>query len=134
METKRNDEGAAMVSHSTGSGKTAGVTIAALVHDFMLREDATEVELAALLAVDQTQIGRWRRGLTVPKPAAVEALADLLELDPAYLEGCRAESERVRVEVLAKRKKKGGADDLARVTAELRAANARIARLERKLR
>lgn len=107
-------------------------TIAGLLHDYMVRTGSTEAELGELLGVDQTQVGRWKRGETVPRPANLDGLADLLDVDVDELEVARVESERVRDEVKA-RKRVDPETELRKVRDELRKARARIARLEREL-
>jgi transcriptional regulator with XRE-family HTH domain len=109
-----------------------GATIASLVHNYAVRSGLTESQLAELVGTDQTQAGRWRRGVTVPRASNMAALADLLNVDVIELEGVRVESERVRAEVAA-RKKKSPEADFAKISAELKASKARIKRLELKL-
>jgi transcriptional regulator with XRE-family HTH domain len=111
----------------------AGATIASLVHNYAVRCGLTELQLAELIGVDQTQASRWRRGITVPRVSNMAAMADVLGVDVIELEGVRVESERVRAEVAA-RKKASPEADFAKIAAELKSANARIKRLERQLR
>ena len=110
-----------------------GATIAGLVHDFIVTTGSTEAELSELLAVDQAQVSRWRRGNTVPRHANMASLADVLGVDYAELEACRVASERVRAE-LAERKRKSPEADLEKVLAELKTTRAKVKRLERELR
>ena len=109
-----------------------GATIASLLHNFMLRGGFTEQQASELLGVDQTQTGRWRRGVTVPRAANMAAMADLFNVDVIELEGVRIESERVRAEV-AELKKASPETNTAKILAELKASKARIKRLERQL-
>jgi transcriptional regulator with XRE-family HTH domain len=109
-----------------------GATIASLVHNYAVRSGLTESQLAELVGTDQTQAGRWRRGVTVPRASNMAALAELLGVDVIELEGVRVESERVRAEVAA-RKKESPEVDFAKSQAELKAATARIKRLELQL-
>jgi transcriptional regulator with XRE-family HTH domain len=109
-----------------------GATIASLVHNYAVRSGLTETQLAELVGTDQTQAGRWRRGVTVPRASNMAALAELLGVDVLELEGVRIESERVRAEVAAQKKKSPEAD-FAKIKAELKASKARIKRLELQL-
>lgn len=109
-----------------------GATIASLVHNFAVRGGLSETRLAELIGVDQTQAGRWRRGITVPRASNMAALAELLRVDVIELEGVRVESEKVRAEVAA-RKKNSPETDFAKIQAELKQSKARILRLEREL-
>lgn len=107
-------------------------TLAGLLHDYMVEHGATETEVADLLGVDQTQVGRWRRGATVPLAANLEPLAELLGVEVDELEEVRVESERVRADVAA-RKAVDPNEELRRVRDELKRAEAKIKRLERRL-
>lgn len=112
---------------------TTGRPIASYLHDFMLTTGRTEAEVADLLAVDQTQVSRWVRGVTVPRPANLEAMAELLGVDGAVLEAARERSEEIRRELVEARASSPevAADELR---VELRKARARIRRLEELLR
>jgi len=113
---------------------TTGRTIAGLLHDWMVENGETEIEVADYLAVDQTQVGRWRRGQTVPRSPNLEALGELLGVSADELEEVRVESERVRAEAIErKRVAPSTAEELAETKEELRRANAKIRRLERRL-
>jgi transcriptional regulator with XRE-family HTH domain len=109
-----------------------GATIASLIHNYAVRSGLTETQLAELIGTDQTQTGRWRRGVTVPRASNMAALAELLQVDVLELEAVRVESEKVRAEV-ADRKKKSPETDLAKMAADLKKSKARILRLERQL-
>lgn len=111
---------------------TTSRPIASYLHDHMVRTGRTEAEVGDLLGVDQTQVSRWRRGATVPRPANLEALAELLEVDVAELDAARGVSERLRVEV-AERRAGSPEAELAEVRAENRRLKARIRRLEEQL-
>lgn len=41
--------------------------------------------VASKLGVTQQTVSRWEKGLAVPRPARVVELADLLDVDPAWL-------------------------------------------------
>ena len=110
-----------------------GRPIASYLHDYMVRTGRTEMEVGELLGVDQTQVSRWRRGATVPRPANLEAIAELLDVDVGELEAARETSERLRAEV-AERGAGDPAVELAKVRAENRKLLARIRRLEDRLR
>jgi transcriptional regulator with XRE-family HTH domain len=109
-----------------------GSTIASILHDRMVRTGATESDVAGLIGIDQTQIGRWRRGRTVPRASALLAISEWLNVDVLELEAVRVESERVRADV-SSRKKGSPAVEFTKIKAELKASKAKIKRLELQL-
>lgn len=107
--------------------------IASYLHEYLLTTGRTEAQVADLLGVDQTQISRWVRGVTVPRPANLEAIAELLGVSVEELEEARERSEEVRRELVATRETSPEVQ-LSEVQAELKKARARIRRLEDRLR
>lgn len=107
--------------------------IASYLHDYMLTTGRTEAEVADYLGVDQTQISRWVRGITVPRPANLETLAELLGVDVSVLEAALERSEEIRRE-LAETRAVSPAVERDQLKAELKRAEAKIKRLEQKLR
>lgn len=108
-------------------------TVADLVHEYLTRNGLTDEELADLVGVHQTQISRWKRGTGVPRAAYIPALAEVLDLDEDVVEDARVEGERLRVE-LAEKRSTDPKEELRRTRRELRAAQAKVKRLEAKLR
>ena len=107
--------------------------LAVLLLEHELAEGLTDVELAERLGTDQAQVSRWRRGIGVPRSSWIPVLAEELDVDEETPEESRVESERLRKE-LAEKKTVDPKEELKRTRAELRAANAKIRRLEEKLR
>jgi transcriptional regulator with XRE-family HTH domain len=110
-----------------------GATIAGLLHDHLIRSGLSETEAGQYLGVDQSQVGRWRRGVTVVRATNLPALAEFLGVDAVELEAARVESERVRADVAARKAGNSPEDDFAKMKADLKASAARIKRLERQL-
>jgi transcriptional regulator with XRE-family HTH domain len=107
-------------------------TIAVLLHAYMVEHGFREEDIALLIPCNQSQVGRWRRGLTIPRPDALATLGELLDIDTDALEGVRVESERVRA-ISTDRRKTGTADDIEAIKAELKASKARVALLEQRI-
>lgn len=110
----------------------AGTTISSLLHDHMVRSGAVESDVSECLGVNQTQVGRWRRGQTVPRASALKTLSEYLGVDVHELEMARVESEKVRADLVA-RKSSEPVRDLRAMAEELKAAKARIKLLEMKI-
>jgi transcriptional regulator with XRE-family HTH domain len=111
----------------------SGTTISSLLHDQMVRTGATETEVAELLGTDQSQVGRWRRGSTIPRVSALKALSEYLGVDVHELELARVESEHVRADLAARKNAEPERERDLHCAEELKAAKARIKRLELKL-
>lgn len=108
-------------------------TIADLIHEHLVRTGLTDGELGDLVGVHQTQISRWKRGAGVPRASYVPVLAELLDLPEDEIEEAREEGERLRVE-LAEKRSSDPREELRRVRRELRATQAKVKRLEERLR
>ena len=115
-----------------GMTREKATTIAEYLHAYEVRHALTDEEVADLVGVHQTQISRWKRGVGVPRSSYLPALAEVLDVDVDELEAAREASEELRAELAAKRAA-SPTEELAQVRAELRAAKARIKRLEAKL-
>lgn len=108
-------------------------TIAELIHEYLVRTGITDAELGDLVGVHQTQISRWKRGTGVPRASFVSAIAEVLDLPEDEVEEARVEGEKVRSE-LATRRERDPREELIRVRRELRATQAKVRRLEERLR
>jgi transcriptional regulator with XRE-family HTH domain len=98
----------------------------------LVRSGISESEAGQYLGTDQTSLGRWRRGTTVPRLSALAALSEYLGISIQRLEAAREESARVRA-AIEERKKATPEENIDTIKAELRAATARIKGLERDL-
>jgi transcriptional regulator with XRE-family HTH domain len=117
---------------NTSQRATDETPISTLIHEHQIRTGMTDGELGDLVGAHQTQISRWKRGVGVPRQSFVTVLAEVLDLDEATVERSRQVAERLRLDVVS-RKTTDPREELLRVKAELRKAQARIRRLEDRL-